>query len=107
MPVYSPLCGIVSHSGEGARPGSVWKWVSPRTSISFARTSGYGYGGSGRTRALGARRYATIAASDIISDAAKYGVRNQSVAYPYASTRYTSGARSAINPRNTSSRDTG
>ena len=45
--------------------------------------------------------------SDINRDAAKYGVVNQSVAYPYVRTDSTPGARSPIRPRNTSSCETG
>jgi hypothetical protein len=45
--------------------------------------------------------------SDIRSDAAKYGVVNQSVAYPYVRTDSILGARSPIRPRNTSSCETG
>src|SRR4051812_35700835 len=44
---------------------------------------------------------------DINSDAAKYGVVNQRVAYPYLRTASTPGARSPINPRNTSSCEIG
>src|SRR4051812_46609883 len=45
--------------------------------------------------------------SDISRDAAKYGVVNQSVAYPYVKTESTPGARSPIRPRNTSSCEMG
>src|SRR5262245_63134346 len=48
-----------------------------------------------------------IAIRDINSEAPKYGVVNQSVAYPYVSTDRTPGARSPIRPRNTSSCEIG
>src|SRR5262245_13062907 len=48
-----------------------------------------------------------IAIRDINSEAARYGVVNQSVAYPYVSTDSTPGARSPIRPRNTSSCEIG
>src|SRR5712691_8235514 len=99
MPVYNPRCGMVSQSGVGARPGVVAKCDSPSTSDGAIRISGIGYAGNGRVRTLGAYRYATMARTDSTIEAARKGVENHSVAYPYVRTWKTGGFRAAINAR--------
>jgi hypothetical protein len=86
LPVYNPRWGMVSHVGAAARPGVVSLWVAPSTRLGCSRVSGSGYGGRSRPRAVGARRYTTIASTEVRSDARKNGVVNQNVAWPYAST---------------------
>src|ERR1700709_629959 len=106
-PVYSPRCGMVSQDGSGARPAVVSKCVSPSTSIGAWRSSGGTYAGKGRERTLAGYRYATMVTIDVSREVAKNGVVNQSVAYPYTSTRKTAGLRSSINCRYTFAVSTG
>ena len=106
-PVYSPRCGIVSHVGLGARPGMRVKCVSPRTRLGSGLDSGGGYRGKERGRTACEYLYAAIVNNEVANDAARKGVVNHSVAYPYVSTSNTNGRSSRINAKKGSSSCTG
>jgi hypothetical protein len=71
------------------------------------RDAGSGYARNGRDRLVAGERYARIARTDVRRDAASQDVVNQSVAYPYESTRKTDGFFSAMSAKNTLSLGTG
>ena len=75
--------GADALGGHDRNQAGLWesaKAPRPRSGRSHPpwQTRGTGYGGSARTARVGARRYTTMATSDIRNDAAKFGVMNQS-----------------------------